>query len=51
VAAVCCYQGFYTHLRPDGHGARGVGLSTTRAVVTCCVLILVADYALTSFLL
>ena len=51
VAGVCCYQGFYTHLRPDGHGARGVGLSTTRAVVTSCVLILVADYVVTSFLL
>jgi len=51
VAAVCCYQGFYTHLRPDGHGARGVGLSTTQAVVTSCVLILVSDYVVTSFLL
>lgn len=51
VAAVCCYQGFYTHIRREGHGARGVGLSTTRAVVTSCVLVLAADYVLTSFLL
>ncbi|MBI5444736.1 MAG: ABC transporter permease [Deltaproteobacteria bacterium] len=51
VSTVCCFQGYFTHTRRDGHGARGVGLSTTRAVVTSCVLILVADYVLTSFLL
>jgi len=51
VAAICCFQGFYTHLRPGGFGARGVGLSTTTAVVVSCVSILTADYALTSFLL
>jgi phospholipid/cholesterol/gamma-HCH transport system permease protein len=51
VAAVCCYQGYYTHRRPNGFGARGVGLSTTTAVVVSCVCVLTADYALTSFLL
>lgn len=51
VVTVCCYQGYTTHLRKEGFGAKGVSLSTTSAVVTSCVLILVFDYVLTSFLL
>lgn len=51
VATVCCYQGYTTHERKDGFGARGVGLATTTAVVMSSVLILVIDYVLTSFLL
>jgi phospholipid/cholesterol/gamma-HCH transport system permease protein len=51
VAAICCYQGYYAHRRPDGYGARGVGLATTSAVVVSSVAILTADYALTSYLL
>lgn len=51
VATVCSYQGYYTHKRADGFGAKGVSLSTTSAVVTSCVLILVMDYVLTSFLM
>ena len=51
VASVCCYQGYFTHMRPGGFGAKGVSLATTTAVVVSCVSILAADYALTSFLL
>jgi phospholipid/cholesterol/gamma-HCH transport system permease protein len=51
VATICCYQGYYTHTRPGGFGARGVSNTTTSAVVICCILILVVDYILTSFLL
>ncbi|HPO16809.1 MAG TPA: MlaE family lipid ABC transporter permease subunit [Candidatus Hydrogenedentes bacterium] len=51
VCIICCYQGYYTHLRREGFGARGVSLSTTTAVVMSSVLILVSDYVLTSFLL
>jgi len=51
VATICCFQGYYTHTRTQGFGAEGVSLSTTSAVVISCVLILVADYILTSFLL
>lgn len=51
VATISCYQGYYTHTRPGGFGAKGVSSSTTSAVVTCCVLILVTDYIMTSFLL
>ncbi len=51
VATICCYQGYYTHTRREGHGAKGVGLSTTSAVVISCVLVLVSDYIMTSFLL
>jgi phospholipid/cholesterol/gamma-HCH transport system permease protein len=51
VSMVCCFQGYYTHLRRDGYGAKAVGFSTTSAVVISCVLILVADYVVTSLLL
>jgi len=51
VATICCFQGYFTHTRPEGFGAKGVSLSTTSAVVTSCVLILIVDYVLTSFLL
>ena len=51
VCTICCFQGYFTHKRSDSHGAKSVGLSTTSAVVLSCVLILVADYVLTSFLL
>lgn len=51
VATVCCFQGFFTHTRAQGFGAKGVSLSTTSAVVISCVLVLIVDYVLTSFLL
>ena len=51
VSTICCFQGYFTHMRKEGHGAKGVGLSTTSAVVLSCVLILIGDYVVTSFLL
>lgn len=51
VISVCCFHGYYTHLRKEGFGAKGVGFSTTSAVVQACVLILIVDYVLTSFML
>lgn len=42
---VGCYKGFYTH-----GGAEGVGNATTQAVVVAAVLILAADYLITSFI-
>jgi phospholipid/cholesterol/gamma-HCH transport system permease protein len=51
VVTICCYQGFHTHTRKDGFGAKGVSMSTTTAVVMSCVLVLVLNYVLTSFLL
>jgi phospholipid/cholesterol/gamma-HCH transport system permease protein len=50
VVSICCYQGYYTHMRAE-FGAKGVSLSTTRAVVISCVVILIVDYVLTSILL
>lgn len=50
VATVCCYQGYFAHMRRDSHGAQAVGLATTSAVVLSCVLILVSDYVVTSLL-
>lgn len=51
VSTVSCYQGYFAHMRTDVHGAKAVGLSTTAAVVLSCVLILVADYVVTSILI
>jgi phospholipid/cholesterol/gamma-HCH transport system permease protein len=51
VSTVCCYQGYFVHMRTDSHGAKAVGLSTTSAVVLSCVLICVADYIVTSLLI
>jgi len=51
VATVCSYQGFFAHMRKDSHGAKAVGFSTTAAVVTSCVLILIADYIVTALLI
>jgi len=51
VATICCYQGYFTHMREDSHGSKSVSLSTTSAVVQSCVFILIADYIVTSILL
>ena len=51
VITLCCFQGYFTHMRRDSHGAKSVSLSTTSAVVLSCVMILVSDYVVTSFLL
>jgi phospholipid/cholesterol/gamma-HCH transport system permease protein len=51
VVTVCCYQGYYAHMRKDSRGAKAVGLATTSAVVISCVLILVSDYVVTSILI
>ncbi len=51
VSTVCCFQGYFAHMRTDSHGAKAVGLSTTSAVVLSCVLILLSDYVVTSLLL
>ena len=51
VTTVCCFQGYFTHLRKDSVGPAAVGNATTSAVVISCILILAADYVLTSFLL
>jgi len=51
VSTICCYQGYFAHLRTDSYGAKSVSLSTTSAVVFSCVMILVSDYVVTSFLM
>ncbi len=51
VVTTCCYQGYYTHIREKGFGAKGVSFATTSAVVISSVLILATDYVLTSFLM
>jgi phospholipid/cholesterol/gamma-HCH transport system permease protein len=50
VSTVCSFQGYFTHLR-GVPGAKGVSISTTSAVVLSCVLVLVVDYVITTFLL
>ncbi|MCB2187279.1 MAG: ABC transporter permease [Deltaproteobacteria bacterium] len=51
VMTICCFRGYYAHKSPAGFGSRAVALATTSSVVMSCVVILVADYILTSFLL
>ncbi|QJT07524.1 MlaE family ABC transporter permease [Oceanidesulfovibrio marinus] len=51
VSTICCFMGYFTHLRRDGSGPEGVSNATTSGVVVSCVFILVSDYVLTSFLL
>jgi phospholipid/cholesterol/gamma-HCH transport system permease protein len=51
VSTICCYQGYFTHMRTDAHGARSINLSTTSAVVLSCVFVLVSDYVVTSLLM
>ncbi len=51
VVTICCFQGFFTHMRSDSFGARSVSLSTTSAVVISCVMILISDYIVTSFVM
>lgn len=51
VSTVCCFQGYFAHMRQDSHGAKAVGLATTSAVVLSCVLILLSDYIVTSLLI
>jgi phospholipid/cholesterol/gamma-HCH transport system permease protein len=51
VSTICCFQGYFTHMRTDSYGAKSVSLSTTSAVVMSCVMILVSDYVVTSFLM
>lgn len=50
VCTICCFEGYYTHLRSGHAGPEGVSQSTTNAVVKSCVAILAADYLLTSLL-
>jgi phospholipid/cholesterol/gamma-HCH transport system permease protein len=38
-------------MRTDSYGARSVSLSTTSAVVISCVMILISDYVVTTFIL
>jgi phospholipid/cholesterol/gamma-HCH transport system permease protein len=45
IAAISCKHGYHA-----SGGARGVGIATTRAVVQSAVAILIANYALTSWL-
>lgn len=51
VATTCCYLGYFTHLRTDSYGAKSVSISTTSAVVISCIMILISDYVVTSFLM
>ena len=51
VSCICCFQGYFCHMRTDGYGAKAVGLATVSAVVLSCVMVLITDYVVTSFLM
>jgi phospholipid/cholesterol/gamma-HCH transport system permease protein len=48
--SVCAYHGFNAHRCRTATGARAVSASTTRAVVHSSIIVLAADYIVTSFL-
>jgi phospholipid/cholesterol/gamma-HCH transport system permease protein len=47
--AICAYQGFHADRNRSASGARAVSAATTRAVVYSSIIILVADYVVSSF--
>jgi phospholipid/cholesterol/gamma-HCH transport system permease protein len=47
---ICAYHGFHAHRCPFATGARAVSAATTTAVVQSCIIVLAADYVITSFL-
>jgi phospholipid/cholesterol/gamma-HCH transport system permease protein len=51
VSTICCFQGYFAHLRTDSYGAKSVSLATTSAVVYSCVTVLISDYVVTSLLM
>ena len=48
--SICAYQGFHAHRIHGATGARAVSAATTKAVVISSIMVLAADYAITSFL-
>lgn len=48
--SICAYHGFHAHRCRSATGARAVSASTTRAVVHSSIVVLAADYVITSFL-
>jgi phospholipid/cholesterol/gamma-HCH transport system permease protein len=48
--SICAYHGFHADRCRSATGARAVSAATTRAVVHSCIMVLVADYVITSFL-
>ncbi len=51
ICTICCFKGYYTHTFSGAYGAKGVGLSTTSAVVLSCIIILISDYTITALIL
>ena len=47
---ICAFHGFHAHRCRSATGARAVSASTTRAVVQSSIIVLAADYVITSFL-
>lgn len=48
--SICAYHGFNAHRCTSATGARAVSASTTKAVVHSSIIVLAADYIITSFL-
>jgi phospholipid/cholesterol/gamma-HCH transport system permease protein len=47
--AICAYPGYFAHRNSSAAGARAVSIATTRAVVFSSIMVLVADYLISSF--
>ena len=46
---ICAYQGYHADRSHSATGARAVSAATTRAVVVSSIMILIADYVISSF--
>jgi phospholipid/cholesterol/gamma-HCH transport system permease protein len=51
VSMICCFEGFFCHMRTESSGAKNVGLATRASVVLSCTMVLVSDYVVTSLLM
>ncbi len=51
VSVICCFEGYFCHMRLESSGAKSVGLATRASVVLSCTMILVSDYVVTSLLM
>jgi phospholipid/cholesterol/gamma-HCH transport system permease protein len=49
--SICAFHGYNAHRCRSATGARAVSESTTRAVVHSSIIVLAADYVITSFLI
>ncbi len=51
VSLICCFEGYFCHMRKESSGAKNEGLATRAAAVVSCTAILVSDCVATFLLM